>query len=65
MGQWVTQWVKAILLITQKSNFSYFLMLLIKMVLFTFSPTKKRQRRRFSFNECFTCFLKSKDNMKI
>ena len=37
----MTQWVKVISLITQKSYLSFFLMLLIKTVLFTFHSIKK------------------------
>ena len=39
-GSMMTQWVKSILLITQKSHLLSFLILLIKTVLFTFCPTK-------------------------
>ena len=41
-GSLITQWVKLILLITQNSHLSSFLMFLIKMVLFTLCPTKKK-----------------------
>ena len=48
----MTQWVKVISLITQKSYLSFFLVLLIKTVLFTFHSIKKDtkskgQRKRF------------------
>ena len=42
-GSLMTQWVKAILLITLKPHLSSFLMLLIKKVLFTFCSTKKKK----------------------
>ena len=51
-GSLMTKWVKAILLITQRSHLSSFLMLLIITFLFTSCPTKKEtknkgQRQRF------------------
>ena len=44
-GWLMTQRVKAILLITQNSHLSYFLILLIKTVSFTFYSAKKKKRR--------------------
>ena len=42
-GSWMNQWFKTILFITKKSHLSSFLMFLIKIVLFTFCPTKKKR----------------------
>ena len=59
-GSLMTQLVKVILLIPQKSHLSSFLVLLVKTVLFTSYPKKKtkskEQRQRFWFHECFSCF---------
>ena len=59
-GSLMTQLVKVILLIPQKSHLSSFLVLLVKTVLFASYPKKKtkskEQRQRFWFHECFSCF---------
>ena len=62
----MTQSVKAILLITQKSHLLSFFMLLIKTVLFTLCPTKKQtksKRHRQSFD--FINVLLASKNLKI
>ena len=59
-GSLMTQLVKVILLIPQKSHLSSFLVLLVKTVLFTSYLKKKtkskEQRQRFWFHECFSSF---------
>ena len=65
-GSLMTQWVKAILLITQKFHLSSFLMLLIKTVLFTFCPTKKRLIAKDKDKDFdFMNVLLASENLKI
>ena len=66
-GSLMTQLVKAILLITQKSPLPSFLMHLIKTVLFTFHPTKKKRLQAKDKDKDLDCMnvLLSSKNLKI
>ena len=68
-GSLMTQWVKVILLITQKSHLSSCRMLIIKTVLFTFCHIKKESFKEkdkdVQFMNALLVSKKSKDNMKI
>ena len=57
------QGLLAILLITQKSHLPSFIMILIKTVLFTFFPTKKRLKAKD--NKDFDFILLASKNVKI
>ena len=62
----MTQWIKAILLTTQKSNLSSFLMLLGKTVFFTFCPAKKRLKTKNKDKDFdFKIVLLASKNLKI
>ena len=62
----MTQWIKAILLITQKSNLSSFLVLLIKTCLFIFCPAKKRLEAKDKDKDFdFMNVLLASKNLKI